>query len=235
MDEVKALMRKTRLNLDKQTKSRKEQRRHEIVSEAKSTVDTAIAQAQSEFQGITLSVLYDFEGAIKGKRSFDKMISACNDEVARTKLAIAELCDQVRSNLALIDEQEEHGFLFVDTPDLVSMEPDHLKLLIKSRISDYEEERKKQEELERQQQEEEERKKQEELGGTPPKDSPSNIQPVEPDEEVDIQTRTHVEGKPEPEKFIFMQLRLRLPADQKNNLFDFFQSNQIQYKLDIEE
>lgn len=137
------LMRTKRLQLSKQVEAQKVNRRNQIVATAEAEFGNFLDRTNGEFKLVRVSignVRPDFYLAIKGKRSFDMMVSACNDLIAQSKIAVNEVAARYRSNLALIAEQTEHDFLFSgDRQTLVDMSADHLSLTIDRRIAHYRE------------------------------------------------------------------------------------------------
>ena len=139
------LMRKTRLQLNKQVEAQKVNRRNQIVADAEAEFGNFLDAANNEFKAAKVSigtVRPDFYLAIKGKRSFDSMVSACNDLIAKSKIEVNEIAGKVRSNLAMLAEQKDFDFLFPNKQQLAFMERDHLALTIKSKIDEYREQQK---------------------------------------------------------------------------------------------
>jgi putative phage-type endonuclease len=148
------LMRNTRLKLSKQVEAQKVNRRNQIVADAEKEFKTFLAGINAEFApavSIT-TVKPDFYLAIKGKRSFEMMVSSCNDLTAKSKIEANEIAAKVRGNLALLAEQKEYDFLFPNKQQLASMERDHLALVVTSKIEEYKvaEQKKRDAEIERQ-------------------------------------------------------------------------------------
>ncbi len=133
------LMRTTRLKLNKQVEAQKVNRRNQIVADAEKVFDTFIDQVNAEFpKGVFVgSVKPDFYLAIKGKRSFDAMVSACNDTIGKAKIQANEVAALMRKNLALLAEHADHDFLFPNKQQFAAMDHDHLRLTITSRIDAY--------------------------------------------------------------------------------------------------
>src|SRR5690606_31059183 len=95
---------------------------------------------------VTISTVRpDFYFAIKGKRSFDMMVSACSDLIAQSKIEVNEIAGKVRSNLALLDQHKDHDFLFQNKQQLAFMDADHLALTIKAKIDEYHQQQEQQE------------------------------------------------------------------------------------------
>lgn len=142
------LARTTRLKLSKQVEAQKVNRRNAIVAEAEGKFGVFLDGVNSEFRpsGVSVgTVRPDFYAAIKGKRSFDMMVSACNDAMANAKIETNEVAAKFRRNLVTLAAHKEHEFLFPNKQQLVAMEADHLALTIKSKISDYTEQLKRDE------------------------------------------------------------------------------------------
>lgn len=134
------LCRTTRLRLNNKVSEQKVNRRNQIVSDAELAYGTFLRELNNELNGSGVSLTVDvpdFYAAIKGKRSFDSMVGACNDAIAAGKIAANEQAAKVRRNLALLDQHAEHAFLFPNKQQLVGMDHDHLELTIKTKISDY--------------------------------------------------------------------------------------------------
>ncbi len=132
------LMRKTRLDLNKKVEAQKVNRRNQIVEGAQKLFDKFLSEINSEFSGASIdSVKPDFYLCIKNKRSFDAMVSACNDLVAKSKIEVNEIAGKVRKNLGLLGQHEEHKFLFSNRQQLAFMDYEHLALTVKSKIDDY--------------------------------------------------------------------------------------------------
>lgn len=134
------LMRNTRLKLNKQVEAQKVNRRNQIVAQAEGKFGSFLDGVNGEFASVKVNVgnvRPDFYSAIKGKKSFDSMISACNDALAKAKIEVNEVAAKVRKNLALITEQKEYDFLFQNKQQLAFLESDHLDLTIKNKIAEY--------------------------------------------------------------------------------------------------
>lgn len=137
------LMRTKRLQLSKQVDAQKTNRRNQIVETATAEFSNFLDKANNEFKAARVSiggVRPDFYMAIKGRRSFDLMVSACNDLIAQSKIHVNEVAAKYRANLALLAQHPEHDFLFIgDRQTLVDMSADHLALTIDRRIAHYRE------------------------------------------------------------------------------------------------
>lgn len=147
-DVQKNLARATRLKLNKQVEAQKVNRRNQIVAQAEAGFGNFLDTVNNEFKPARVfigEVRPDFYTAIKGKRSFDMMVSACNDLIAKSKIEVNEIASKVRTNLAKLAEHKDHDFLFANKQQLAFMEPDHLELTISSKINEYKQQQAQQE------------------------------------------------------------------------------------------
>jgi len=139
IDTIAAEAKRTRLELDKLVKARKEQIREEIVAEGRSALAAHIASLNARLgKAYMPTIPADFAGAIKGKRTVESLRDAVNTTLAHAKISANEIADKIQVNLnTLRDLASEHAFLFADTPVIVLKAPDDLTMLVKSRIADH--------------------------------------------------------------------------------------------------
>lgn len=144
IDEMKELMRSTRLGLKKKVETDKKNRKTALVNDGNEASNAHIIEVNKEFEGHRLQITgvdFDLYTSIKGMSSFDNMESVIDDEVARFKIECNQRAANIRNSLAILNERAgEHMFLFPNKQELVAMESDYLKLTIDSRISQYKEE-----------------------------------------------------------------------------------------------
>ena len=140
IDDISAEARRTRLELDKLVKARKEEIRGEIVAGGADALREHIANLNTRLgKPYMPQVPADFQGAIRGKRTVDSLRSAVNDELARAKIAANEIADRIQVNLNTLRElAKDHVFLFADTPTIVLKTADDLTTLVKARIAEHE-------------------------------------------------------------------------------------------------
>jgi len=101
IDDISAEARRTRLELDKLVKARKESIRGEIVADG-------IAQATKHMQSLNdrlgrslmPPVHADFGGVIKGKRSIDSIREAVSNELARVKIESNAIAERIKAEAA---------------------------------------------------------------------------------------------------------------------------------------
>lgn len=139
IDDISAEARRTRLELDKLVKARKEEIRGEIVAGGVAALREHIATLNTRLgKPYMPQVPADFAGAIKGKRTVESLRGAVNDELARVKIESSSIADRIQINLGTLRELAgAHAFLFADTATIVLKQPEDLTMLVKSRIADH--------------------------------------------------------------------------------------------------
>ena len=151
IDAVQEETRAVRLDLNKLVTERKKAKKLEIAMAAKQEIESHIEQVNASLADLTLPpVAYDFNGAMKGKRTIKSLQSAADDEVARAKIEANQVADLMRSNIVTLDSVQE-SFLFADRQRLALMQADDLKSVITARIAEHKakEEQRQKEERER--------------------------------------------------------------------------------------
>lgn len=165
VDEIKETGRRTRLDLEKLVKARKEARREEIRRSAADAFRDHIDALNDRLGRVRLPhVAADFAGAMKGKRTIASLEDAVSVELARVKIESSRIADDYTKNLATIDtEGKGYEFLFSDIAELVTVSPAHLAGVIQVRIASHqaEEKRKDDEQRERIRREEQAKAQQE--------------------------------------------------------------------------
>ena len=145
INELKDAMRTKRLALDKLVKVEKENRRVAILGTAKQSLDAHIGglekamEAQANCSVSMPAINADFAGAMKGKKTISSLESAANDTLATAKIEANQIADIMRTNIAVLNEQVEYGFLFSDYQQLLTKASDDLNAVVKSRIADHKE------------------------------------------------------------------------------------------------
>lgn len=131
IDDISAEARRTRLELDKLVKARKEEIRGEIVAGGITALREHIAQLNAAMPAAYMpQVPADFAGAIKGKRTVDSLRSAVNDELARAKIEASNIATRIHANVKIL---EASGLVVPDAPTLVLKAPDDLAAIIATR------------------------------------------------------------------------------------------------------
>lgn len=131
IDDISAEARRTRLELDKLVKARKEEIRGEIVAGGINALREHIAQLNAAMPADYMpQVPADFDGAIKGKRTVDSLRSAVNDELARAKIEASNIATRIHANVKTL---EASGLVVPDAATLVLKAPDDLAAIIANR------------------------------------------------------------------------------------------------------
>jgi len=136
----KDLARKTRLMLEKVVKARKETIRVEIQQAGKDKAAAHIAALNARLgKPYMPTVLVDFAGVMKGKKTVTSLRDAVDTELARFKIEANAIADRIQINLGTLRELAgAHAFLFADTASIVLKAPDDLAALVKMRIAEHE-------------------------------------------------------------------------------------------------
>lgn len=131
IDDISAEARRTRLELDKLVKARKEEIRGEIVAGGITALREHIAQLNAAMPADYMpQVPADFAGAIKGKRTVESLRSAVNDELARAKIEASNIATRIHANAKTL---EASGLVVPDAATLVLKAPDDLAAIIATR------------------------------------------------------------------------------------------------------
>lgn len=139
IDDISAEAKRTRLELDKLVKARKEAVRGEIVAEGVAALRKHIETLNARLSKNYMPVINaDFGGAVKGKRTVASLQDAVDTELARAKIDASATADKIGMNLATLRElAAAHAFLFADTAQIVLKANDDLTVLVKSRIAEH--------------------------------------------------------------------------------------------------
>lgn len=139
IDDISAEARRTRLELDKLVKARKEQIRESIVADGRRALAEHLDSLNERLgKPYMPTVQADFAGAIKGKRTIDSLRDAVSTTLANAKIEASATADRIQINLGTLrDLAKDHAFLFADTASIVLKAPEDLTALVKSRIADH--------------------------------------------------------------------------------------------------
>lgn len=139
IDDISAEARRTRLELDKLVKARKEQIREDIVADGRKALAEHVASLSERLgKAYMPPVSADFAGAIKGKRTIDSLRDAVSTTLANAKIEASAIADRIQINMGTLRElAKDHVFLFADAGSIVLKAPDDLTALVKSRIADH--------------------------------------------------------------------------------------------------
>jgi putative phage-type endonuclease len=139
MDEIKALMRAKRLELDKLVEKKKADIRSEILKGGQDALTKHLATANAELGHAYMPVIAaDFAGAMKGKRTVASLREAVSNELARAKIAANQTANRIRANMATLKEfGAEHTHLFPDTFQIILKAPEDFTSLVKLRVAEH--------------------------------------------------------------------------------------------------
>lgn len=140
MDEIKAMMKQKRLELEKLVAARKENIRIEIVKEHQALYAEHTGKIQNKLGSGTYSLpTPDFMAAIKGKKTVTSLREAAGAELLRVKLAASEYADKVEANMKLLRELiAGNETLFPDIHLLAVKDGDAITAIAKQRIAEHE-------------------------------------------------------------------------------------------------
>lgn len=137
-DQIVAEIKAARLALEKSVEIRKASIRSEIVQSGKDRMAEHISTLNKRLGRVQMPAINaDFLAAIKGKRTVESLKNAVDTVLANAKITANDIADKIQINLATLDEQKEHTFLFNDVTTLVMKAPDDLENVIKLRIAEH--------------------------------------------------------------------------------------------------
>ena len=164
------ILQKAESALSSAVKANKINKKVSIGNKAQAELNNHLAELSETINKVQITqVVVDFDAAMKGKRSFEKMQEAVDAELAKAKIEANEIAQVIRKNLdSLTELAKDHKFLFSDHAMLLLKDNDDLVNLIKARITEHEQaeaERKRQEKerIEREAKEKAEREAQEKI------------------------------------------------------------------------
>jgi putative phage-type endonuclease len=139
LESIGGWIRQSRLNQDKQVKSRTVERKAEIINAGKAAVLAHTNEINAKLARASLpSIPVDFDAAVFRKSSFDSMQSAVNDAVADFKIKASRWETQILINLMAIDAiAKDYMFLFSDLQQLVHKDAEAMEAIAKQRIADH--------------------------------------------------------------------------------------------------
>lgn len=157
IDDIRENFRRTRLDLDKLVKARKDAIRDEILRAGRDKYDAHIRALNDSLGTPILSTSTrtvpdaDFAGVMKGKKTVKSLRDAVDQELARVKIAANDIAEKVRSNLktleGLVKDDQRH--LIHDWRELVFKDADAVEAIVKQRIAEHEQKEAKRLEAER--------------------------------------------------------------------------------------
>lgn len=144
------ILQKAESALSSAVKANKINKKVSIGNKAQAELNKHLSELSETINKVQITqVVVDFDAAMKGKRSFEKMQEAVDAELAKAKIEANEIAQVIRKNLdSLTELAKDHKFLFSDHAMLLLKDNDDLVNLIKARIAEHEQaeaERKRQE------------------------------------------------------------------------------------------
>ena len=139
LDEISSEAKDVRIALEKSEKQRSELLRGEIVADGMTALRKHIdGLNQGLGRNYVPMVTAEFGAAIKGKRSFESMRSAVNDELARTKIAAGEVYTRIQCNLKALHSTDGIVLaLFPDVATIVLKACDDFAALVQARMAQH--------------------------------------------------------------------------------------------------
>lgn len=136
IDDISAEARRTRLELDKLVKARKEEIRGEIVAGGIASLRKHIAELNAAMPAAYMpQVPADFAGAVKGKRTLDSLRDAVNTELARAKIEASNIANRIHANVKAIEAAGAPDLFQFDITGLVLKNQDDLAAIISLRLA----------------------------------------------------------------------------------------------------
>lgn len=148
IDDIREQFRRTRLDLDKLVKARKEAIRNEILQAGKEAYGAHLAKLnESLVAGAPLlnamsgtAPTPDFAGVMKGKKTVKSLRDAVDQELARVKIAANEIAERVRANLKTLEGlvTDDQRCLIQDWRELVFKDGEAMEAIVKNRVTEHE-------------------------------------------------------------------------------------------------
>ena len=138
LKDIAAMFRQARLASEKLVDAEKKNRRAAIQQAGEQALAKHVAGLQARFAGrVQLPTIRgDFAGAIKGKRTLESIQNAVDTELAQRKIEANAVADAIDTNLRTLDElAPEHGFLFRDLQNLVTMPAEAFRATVEGRVA----------------------------------------------------------------------------------------------------
>lgn len=137
IDEIVACASTTRLNLDKQVKKEKENRKLEIVTKAQQDLNAFVSEINVRLNGYLQAQAGNFGEAIRGLKTIESMKEKVSAELARSKVAASEQAARIDANIRLLDTDIKRG-LFPDLKSVCFKAADDFAAQLSSRLAEHE-------------------------------------------------------------------------------------------------
>lgn len=143
INEIKEKARQARLNLQKQIKNEKNEKKGTIVQNGINRIQSSIDNQDDDFRLVDYTEYLRksaFEAAIRGKSTTKGAVTAINLLCKDIEQNISEKSATIKNNAIILDGlTSEHKLLFPDRPTLLGLTTENLNILINSRITEYKE------------------------------------------------------------------------------------------------
>lgn len=150
VDALSEQMRGKRLELEKLVKARKDAIRAEIKVEAEQALAAHIATLNRRIGAQYMPrIPADFAAAMKNKRTIASLRESVQKCLLDAKLEANATADRIGVNVAVLNANAEHRFLFRDEMTLVLMDTTGFAAVVEARIVKHKDEQRKKEEAER--------------------------------------------------------------------------------------
>lgn len=119
---LRDMARSNRLLIDKLVKAEKENRKAQIISEARKAMFEHVDKLNERIGGRWMPVFTDaiFAEAVAGLKSLDSMRDKVAGALANAKIEANEIADRVQINLTTLEANAEHKMLFPDFAQLIT-------------------------------------------------------------------------------------------------------------------
>ncbi len=139
LESIGGWIKQSRLNQEKQVKTRTSERKAEIINAGKAAVKAHIDAVNAKLVRASLpNIPVDFDAAVFRKSSFESMQSSVNDAVADFKIEAGRWETHILMNLMSIDViAKDHMFLFPDLQQLLIKDSEAMGAIAKQRIAEH--------------------------------------------------------------------------------------------------
>lgn len=137
LGDIAEMFRTARLAGEKLVDAEKKNRRAAIQTGAEQAFTAHINALNARLGRVQMpKVPADFAAPMKGKKNLDSMQDAVDSELARAKIEANAIADAIDANLSTLDElAADHGFLFRDLQQLVTMPAEAFRATIEGRVA----------------------------------------------------------------------------------------------------
>lgn len=137
--EVQAMFDAKALALEKLVKTEKDNRKLAIVQGGRDAMSAHMSALNTRLGKPYMPKLpQEFEGVIRGLKTFSSIENAVDTELARLKIEANQVADRIQINLNVLREKAmDYVFLFADTATIVLKANDDFEALVANRINDH--------------------------------------------------------------------------------------------------